>query len=415
MSSSLTQGVPLAIKPPRRPLWQLPFVLLLVALLRVSTTIARITRKIVPTCPWCRQPVEPLYRCPACDQWHEQLSPTDRGVWTQKCACGHALATTDSGGRAAYARRCSNPDCGKDWPAEGPGFVSEFHLAIVGRPSGLLPAAVLRLVNVYATANQITICFLDPEEAAACQKVTTANGEPRQVTLLLEPHGQPARLLYLYDRTNVTATCVDTPAHLDGVLYLIELSQDTAGRAMPETICQGRPFDLPLALIVKCPTLGPLADALPKLRDLSGTYASAGVAAQEAERDSAAIRLALVKLGLGDLANALEARFGPVACFAVSPDEQVHGALAPLIWLCHQAGTLPDVAGAAQGWANLWRFFRLALAGREGPRAANVARGLIVFGGPVALLLIGLIFGWQALGLAFLGTLGLAAWYAWRR
>ena len=153
----------------------------------------------------------------------------------------------------------------------------------------------------------------------------------------------------------------------------------------------------------------------PATHDLNGTYAGPAVAAQEAERDSAAVRLFLVQHGLGDLANALEIRFERVAFFAAQMENPPHGVLAPLIWLSHHTGAFSDLPGWYWALGNLRRWWRRALRGREGPRAANIAWGLIIIGGPLAVLLIGLLFGWKVLALAVAGGIAAVIWrFFWK-
>jgi hypothetical protein len=284
-------------------------------------------------------------------------------------------------------------------------------VVIVGRNKGLSHAAVRRFMDDYAPANKLTATFVDPAEAATLrgsspEPAVRASG--LLCTLRLTSADGASTLLYLYNSTGTKPGELKLPPHLDGVLYSIDLHREGL-EPFPRTIFQGTRFAMPLALAV---STGPDE---PEVHGLDGFYASSAVAAQEAERDSAAVRLMLVQKDLGDFANALEARFQRVAYFRIAPQAATTGALAPLVWLAYHVGALRDEPGAYVAVVNLLRYVRRALHGREGRQAWNTTWGLVVFGTPIALALLGWKLGFWLPALCLLtGVTGLL-WNSTRR
>lgn len=399
----------------RPPFWRRLASSLAATFLRTAAVLSRAAGKITETCPACRWSGLPLCRCPGCGTLHEELLPSVNGVTSLSCSCGALLATTDSGGRRDYARVCRNPACRRAWPKEGPAQLAAYHLAVVGRDRSFLFGALQRLLEDYATANDVKLSFLDPQEEEAFRsglQAVATGGEPPTwagCTIVVRPVGSRPRLLYFYDLTGKRPGEYALPEILDGLVYLSDAPGQPPAEELPASAQRGRRFDVPVALVVRAAEK-PEADASgspwPKLHDLAGHYASFTVAAREAERDSAALRLYLIKAGLGDLANALEIRFERVAYFAAQFGS--FRTLAPLIWLGHQAGAMSDAGEPSQALWNLRRFCRRALSGREGRHAANAVLALIFFGGPLVLILLGLVLGWKLLGVLICA--GIAAW-----
>jgi hypothetical protein len=219
--------------------------------------------------------------------------------------------------------------------------------------------------------------------------------------------GRPC-LVYLYDFAGTDPGEYTLPDRIDGLLYLVEMPEQPAESCLPASMFHGARFDVPLAMVLfsKSP------DA-PAGHDLAGIYASPAVAAHEAERDSASLRLFLVQHGLGDFANALEIRFQRVAFFVGG--DAGHENMAALAWLAFHAGALSDEPSWYLAPGNLARYIRHAFFGREGRYARNTAWGLLVVGSPLLLLVLGCGLGpWAPLAV-IAGTLAAGLWHGTRR
>jgi hypothetical protein len=197
-------------------------------------------RRFSAVCPLCHhQERLPEYLCEQCGAVHRKLIPSQYGILSHTCLCGHKLPATFFLGRAKLPCRCAS--CGGTLVQgnfeSDKAFVPVFGGPLVGK-SAYLFGAVERLVEA-AAPRGIETAFLDTvtqgefvrarslmQEGQTVEK--TIARLPRAFNLQLQEGTRAPTVLYLYDPAGEafgdTAGLVEHSYQkfLSGLLFLVD-------------------------------------------------------------------------------------------------------------------------------------------------------------------------------------------------
>lgn len=403
---------------------------------KAQRLLLRVCRRVRFRCPTCGR-MDHRIRCPGCNHLHNDVAPSRHGIWTATCArCKEKLPTTVRR-QARLDKVCGS--CQASCHPEM-GCLPEYHIAIVGAAASgksVFMAAVLDFINQrFGPENGYELAFagqngakefnnwMDLLRSGEVLPPTPRSNRPAAFTVAVK-RGRSGCLLYFYDASgwDIQAGASqgeglgghDFHAHIDGVILTVdpwaEQGLSTQVRANPEVkaagydahyvlsrmishwarmqgvAAEGR-FSFPVAVAVTKMDVAGLASRVGGFALTEPKPRSIRAAAKDAASRSAHVRQLLEQSGSVDLLRLLESHFRRIRYFSVSslgrtPDQsnrtsfQSQGTFAPLVWLMHQIGALPDVRGPVRSSRFLMRHAGQCLRGKEGRRARAKALGAI--------------------------------------
>jgi hypothetical protein len=405
--------------------------------LRVVEYAPLVARGVFLTCPSCGHRLRwPVYHCPHCGTPDDNLLPGVHGIFHHLCGhCSGQLPATVLTGR--HKLRQTGRGCSK--PVFLSLESREWHIAVVGaRGSGkttLMISGMTELKDHILPLLGSSLSFSDPNQAtlyshyrnvlghghilpktpdyrppafhieikgasgnSARAYIYDAAGEVFESKALMASHSRhftfiDAALLVLdpfaeehnrrrfklsvEERRGVGPADMAVREVTDRLIEYIEVMQDVA---------PGAQCDIPIAVVVV------KADACGVMSECGGRPVLTGCrnlvhAGRIAEGQSWRVRSTLASWGLEGFIECVEARFHTVRYFVCSslgevPNPKIahfhsEGVSAPYIWLLNVSGILHVSPKTVQSAANIYRFFRRGLQGKEGIRTQLASAGIV--------------------------------------
>lgn len=366
---------------------------ILIPILRIIDNAMRIEQH----CPHCYNTFKlPYFKCPHCDEVHQQLIPATSGLLFARCACGHFLPSSVISKRDRLSAVC--PKCNSDLAAAN---AKQFSIQVIGGNSAGKTAFIAAFQHLYQANVGVSNCSVrvEPKDAFSDVEMMFANGctepsSPSEVipyTFVHQTGNTSEQSLIFYDIPDEILLSEEYErnplnfGYSDGIVVIIDplsvpsvrnecekINADAvcgAGGDSPDSIvihfitkfseisgrAARRMSKVPVAVLIAKSDITGIKNrvGMPKIKSIYKANPERYQNSLEVATDEVC-RGYLADIGLGNILNNLDAVFSMVRCFPISSightskqgmSFEPYGVVEPIAWIGEKgrAGMAPQL------------------------------------------------------------------------